>query len=80
MLCSEPIDGRMLLIMSTDGTKEPRFQIGDNPDTQLIFGIDVEGLEPGKVAVINGDVFGYPLKSISDIPPGEYWVQVVLHR
>jgi hypothetical protein len=45
---------------------------------QLIFGIDAEGLKPGEEAVIDGNVFGYPLKSISLIPAGKYWVQALL--
>ena len=46
---------------------------------QLLFGVNVEGLAPGEQAVIDAGVFGYPLKSISDIPEGEYWVQGLLH-
>ncbi|MCK4647143.1 MAG: hypothetical protein KAU46_12895, partial [Candidatus Aminicenantes bacterium] len=42
----EALDGRVLLMISTDGSREPRFQISDSPDTQLIFGIDVDGLKP----------------------------------
>ena len=49
-------------------------------DTQLVFGVDVEGLGPGEAAIIDADVLGYPLRSITEIPPGEYWVQGVLHR
>ena len=79
-LCKDPLDGRMLLMISKDGTSEPRFQISNYPDTQLIFGINVDGLKLREVAVIEGSVFGYPIKSISDIPPGEYWVQALLHR
>jgi len=77
---AEPIDGRMLLMVSTNGTTEPRFQISDGPATQLIFGINVDGLQPDEAAVIDENVFGYPLESISEIPAGEYWVQALLHR
>lgn len=77
--CKEPLDGRLLLLVSTDGTEEPRFQIGNFPDTQLIFGVDVNELKPRQVAIIDGSVFGYPLESISDIPSGGYWVQALLH-
>jgi hypothetical protein len=75
-----PLDGRLLLMLSTDPSKEPRFQISDDPKTQLIFGLDVEGLKPGEPAIIDASVFGYPLKSIVDIPAGSYWVQALLHR
>lgn len=77
--CAKALDGRMLLIVSTDGSSEPRFQISDGPDTQLIFGIDVDGLKPGEVCAIDKNVFGYPLKSLAQIPAREYWVQALLH-
>jgi hypothetical protein len=74
-----PLDGRMLLLVSTDGTQEPRFQIGDNDGTQQVFGADVEGLQPGQETVFDSTVLGYPVASLSKIPPGEYWVQGLLH-
>ncbi len=77
---AQPLDGRVLLMISADSTAEPRFQISDDADTQLIFGVNVDGLKPGEDAVIDASIFGYPLKSISEIPPGEYWVQALLHR
>ncbi len=79
-VCEETLDGRMLLMISTNNNQEPRFQISDGPETQLIFGINVDGLNPGEEAVIDSIVFGYPLKSLSEITPGEYWVQALLHR
>jgi len=41
-----PLDGRMLLLVSADGSAEPRYQISDGPNTQMAFGLDVEGLKP----------------------------------
>jgi hypothetical protein len=76
----DPLDGRLLLMISTDDTAEPRFQIEDGPKTQLIFGIDVDGLKPGQAATIDGTALGFPLESISLIPPGTYQVQALLHR
>ena len=75
-----PLDGRMLLMISNNNDREPRFQINDGANTQLIFGIDVDGLAPGDEAMIDADVLGYPLESLAEIPPGEYWVQGLLHR
>jgi len=79
-LSKDPVDGRMLLLISKDGTEEPRFQIRRTPDTQLLFGIDVNELRPGEETIIDDNVFGYPLRSISTIPVDEYWVQALLHR
>ncbi|MCP4727150.1 MAG: hypothetical protein GY863_19085 [bacterium] len=78
-LQSESLDGRMFLLISNNDDAEPRFQISDGADTQLIFGIDVEDLDPGENAVFDASVFGYPLSGISKIPPGEYWVQGLIH-
>lgn len=77
---SRPLDGRVLLLVSADSAGEPRFQISNDPDTQLVFGINVDGLKPGETAVIDQSVFGYPSESISQIPPGWYRVQALLHR
>ena len=79
-LSVEPLDGRILLMISEDGSQEPRFQISDGPNTQLIFGIDVDGLDPEEEAFIDESVFGYPLPRLSEIPPGTYWIQALLNR
>ena len=76
----EPLDGRMLLLVSTDGAREPRFQITEDLNTQQVFGIDVEGLKPGQEAIVTADAFGYPMRSLSQVPRGEYTVQALLHR
>ncbi|MBM3310118.1 MAG: hypothetical protein FJY80_01275 [Candidatus Aminicenantes bacterium] len=75
-----PLDGRILLMVSNDGSAEPRNQISDGAKTQLIFGVDVDGLAPGQEAAIDASAFGYPLRSISEIPAGEYYVQALLNR
>jgi hypothetical protein len=76
----DALDGRVLLMLSTDDGKEPRFQIVDGPATQLAFGIDVLGLEPGQAATIGEDVLGYPVDSLGELPAGQYIVQALLHR
>ncbi len=75
-----PLDGRVLLMFSTDSTNEPRFQISDDPETQQIFGVDVEGLKPAQEAMFDASVFGYPLKSLAELQPRTCWVQALLHK
>ena len=77
---ADALDGRMLLMLSTDDSREPRFQIVDGPATQLAFGVDVEGLEPGQAAAIGEGVLGYPVDSLAELPAGQYIVQALLHR
>ncbi len=79
-LSPAPLDGRLLLILSSDTTGEPRFQINDGPDTQLIFGVDVDGLRPDESAVIDDQVLGYPIDNLASLPAGRYRVQALLNR
>jgi hypothetical protein len=76
----QPLDGRLLLLLSTDSTAEPRFQIADGPNSQLVFGMDVEGLPPGQEVLVDTAAFGYPVRSLQQLKPGEYYVQALLHR
>jgi hypothetical protein len=80
-LAAGPLDGRLLLLLSTDDAQEPRFQISDTAlGTQQVFGVDVDGWKPDTVASFRPDVLGYPVASLAAVPPGTYNVQAVLHR
>jgi len=75
-----PLDGRILLLLSTDSTAEPRFQISDGAATQLVFGVDVDGLAPGREAIVDASAWGAPVRSLSSLPAGRYRVQALLNR
>jgi len=77
---AQPLDGRLLLLLSTDPSEEPRMQINISPNTQMVFGIDVDGLAPDSIAVVDAEAYGYPVRSLRDVKPGEYYIQAVLHR
>ncbi|WP_250631707.1 hypothetical protein [Rhodoflexus caldus] len=72
-------DGRLLLMLSTKATPEPRFSVTDGHQTQLIFGVDVENWKPGQPIIFDSNVFGYPIESLAKVPKGEYYVQALLH-
>ena len=74
-----PITGRVFLIVSRRDTTEPRFRAGWWGDTPPIFGVDVSALKPGGAATVDSGTLGYPVKSLRDIPPGNYYVQAVLN-
>lgn len=78
-LNAEPLDGRLLLIFADNKDKEPRFQVSEGLKAQPIFGMNVENFDAAKTIIFNEEVFGFPYKSISDIKPGEYYVQALLH-
>jgi hypothetical protein len=83
------IDGRMLLLLSTNpkgeprlDMKEPRQQISADKNTKQtfqFFGADVDGLAPGAETTIDGTAIGFPAESLAQVPAGDYTVQAVLN-
>ena len=79
-LSAQPLDGRLLLVLSTDPSDEPRNQIDDTPRSQIVFGLTVDGWQPGQPARFDDTAWGYPVRSLKDLPAGDYFVQVVLNK
>ena len=77
---SEAIDGRVILMLSTNDEDEPRFQVRPGVNAIQIFGVDVDAMGPGEPVRIDASVFGYPFETMNDVPPGSYQVQALLHR
>lgn len=77
---AKPLDGRLLVMISTDSTSEPRFQITDDLRSQQVFGVDADGWKAGAAFVVDASAFGYPKRSLKEIPRGTYRVQALLHR
>jgi hypothetical protein len=73
-------DGRLLFLLSSDSTGEPRFQVGYGPKTQLLFGTDVENWAPGTTRTVPSNAFGFPIRALRDVPAGTYRVQAFLNR
>ncbi len=74
-----PLDGRLLVMFSTDPKDEPRFQINDGPKTQQIFGLDVNDLQPDAEIAVDSSALGYPLENLHLLPAGKYRVQALIH-
>ena len=77
---AQPIDGRLLLLVSTATEGEPRLQVNDTAKTAQVFGVDVEAWKPGEPRVVDATAFGYPLRSLADLPKGTYLVQALVNR
>jgi len=75
-----PLDGRLVLMFSTDSSDEPRFQISDLYETQLIVGVEAERWPPGRALWVDARAIGYPMRDLSEIPAGRYRVQALLNR
>ncbi len=74
------LDGRLLLLLSKNDSKEPRFQISDAANTQMVFGVDVDNWQPKTTQLVSVNAFGYPIEKIKYVPAGDYYVQVLLHK
>lgn len=68
------------IILSNNDSAEPRFQINDGLNGQLVFGIDVESMQPGQEILIDETAFGFPFKSMAGIPAGTYYAQALINR
>jgi len=79
-LKATPVDGRLLLFISNNDREEPRFQVSNGSDTQLVFGVDVNAWRATQAATIDAGAEGYPLPSLAALPPGRYRVQALLNR
>ena len=79
-LSDQAQDGRLLLLLSKNDKAEPRFQINDGLETQLVFGVDVDGMQLGQEIVIDESAFGFPIRSLKNIPAGDYFVQALINR
>ena len=70
---TDPVTGRVYLLLTQSERGEPRFQ--RIPNNVLMWGEDIHSLNPEKAVVIDENVFGFPVESINDIPPGMYYAQ-----
>lgn len=70
---SEPLTGRVYVIISRDSTSDPHTQVA-RVGTPL-FGHDVVRLAPGASATVSGMDLGTPVFDMADIPAGDYWVE-----
>ncbi|HEX3645202.1 MAG TPA: hypothetical protein VHT95_06315 [Vicinamibacterales bacterium] len=79
---AQPLDGRVLLFISDDDKAQPRMQTDQYRanTTKPIFGVDVDGLEPGAPVRIDDTVVGWPVRSLKSLPPGDYFVQALINR
>ncbi len=72
---AEPITGRVFLGLSSNATPEPRLQ----SSLTIVLGRDVRRMQPGEQVIIDSATAGFPLHSLSEVPPGDYYVQAVLN-
>jgi hypothetical protein len=75
---SEVKPGRLYLILSQTNHPEPRFALGNaGRDGPQAFARDLPGFGPANAATIDETALGYPLRQLSALPSGDYFVQAV---
>jgi hypothetical protein len=70
---AEPVTGMVYLAISRDNQSAPIQQT--DPEGVPLFSKYVEGLKPGAPVVLDAGDRGHPLRSLADVPAGDYWVQ-----
>ena len=70
-----PVTGRLILALSKTEQPEPRMLV--SPLGPPVFGVDLDQLRPGHVAVIDNAAVGYP-SSLAELPEGDYYAQAVI--
>src|ERR1700675_2394627 len=79
---SGPLDGRVILLLSRDMTREPRTHVEPNEPlaSPYLFGLNVEGLAPAQAAIVNDNAFGWPAPRLAALPTGDSLGQAALNR
>jgi hypothetical protein len=75
-----PLTGRLMVVVSkvtTAGAPSPRM-LGPNFAGPAMYAIDLDGLQPGRTAVVDAQALGYP-KPMAALPAGEYDVQALVN-
>src|SRR5690349_3830743 len=70
---AEPVTGMVYLAISRDNQQTPIQQT--DPEGVPLFSKYVEGLQPGATVTLGSEDRGHPVRSLADIPAGDYWVQ-----
>ena len=61
----EGYNGRLLLMITKDTLKEPRFQINDSNETGIIIGKNVQQWIPGQKESFYSSVKAYPIEELN---------------
>src|SRR6185369_12873377 len=77
-LLVKPQNGRLFVVMSRNGTAEPRTSISDTGlDAPPVLARDVNNFAAGATAVIDEKAIAFPIADLAHLPAGDYRVQAV---
>jgi len=73
------ITGRAYVILSRSASSDLRGDFGSPDQPDPFFGQDMSQVTAGQTTVIDTASNGYPLRSLRDLPPGDYFVQALVN-
>ena len=78
-----PLTGRLVLAFSPTAEPEPRiaaYNSARQRDGRVpFFAVDVTAVAPGEAMLVDREAVGYPQARLGELPPGDYWVQALVH-
>ena len=78
-----PLTGRLFLAFSPTAEPEPRiaaYNSARQRDGRVpFFAVDVTAVAPGEAMLVDREAVGYPHARLGELPPGDYWVQALVH-
>jgi hypothetical protein len=74
----QAVTGRVFIAISKIDNPEPRLQVGNWRSRAELLGRDVD-VAPGQSVVVDALTLGYPLRSVRELPAGDYYVQAIFN-
>ena len=75
----QPLTGRVFVMIARSDSPEPRLQTGSWRSRVEFLARDVDQLRPGQTTTIDALTLAYPLKSVRELPAGDYYVQALFN-
>ena len=76
---AEKITGRVFVFLSKKNEQEPRLATDGLGDAGLMFAADISALTAGQAGIVDGSASGSPIRSLRDVPAGDYYVQALVN-
>ena len=73
-----PYTGRVFLILTSVAKPDLRIQILSPETSPPFFGMDVSNAQPGRPIVLDKGASGYPVHSMADLAPGNYYAEAFI--
>src|SRR5258708_3022168 len=75
-----PVSGRLFVVVSNKESPEPRMMIDEaGPEAVPVMARDVRNLGTGVVASVDRSAEIFSIRSLDELPPGDYYIQALLH-